>query len=188
MEMLFTYEALHSHPRTKPNVFVYWKLTEKNNHGNVEQYGKHLTTPFPICWPHGFGCELFGKTWEGMGCHICMNAYWWIGEIKDCEMILAQTMACTSDSMFAPSQWETVLLWNNVSRLLGASIESTLDSRIGISLSFTVQHWCHMATHILVSIVQMKACCLFGAKPWPEQYPLVKFKLNWNITITKNDG
>ena len=39
-------------------------------------------------------------------------------------------MWCRADSRFAPSQWETALLCNDVSHWLGASLESSLWCRV----------------------------------------------------------
>ena len=44
----------------------------------------------------------------------------------ECNVALNTRLYCRDDSRFAPSQWETPLLCNNVSHWLGASLESGL--------------------------------------------------------------
>ena len=49
-----------------------------------------------------------------------------------------------ADSMFAPSQWETALLCNNVSHWLGTSLESALDTCHQVSrreIKHVVENW-----------------------------------------------
>ena len=45
-----------------------------------------------------------------------------------CGIITKLNIKYRADSRFAPSQWEMVLLCNDVSHWLGASLESTLDA------------------------------------------------------------
>ena len=54
----------------------------------------------------GVYCKYCGDNWP---CYNATTLYW-----------------CSADSTFAPSQWETVLLCNNVSHWLGANLESVL--------------------------------------------------------------
>ena len=54
------------------------------------------------------------------------------------------------DHRFAPSQWETALLCNDVSHWLGASLESALYHKIQSSLA------------------KVMVCCVLGSKPLPE--------------------
>ena len=60
-----------------------------------------------------------------MGCWISIS---WRGEIKG----QFAWWHLRADTSFAPSQWETELLCNNVSHWLGASLKSTLTSKFAI--------------------------------------------------------
>ena len=80
-------------------------------------------------------------------------------------------MYCTyrADSWFAPSQWERVLLCNDVSHWLGANLESTL---------YTM--WCHYKTltSTFYKILTINAPCLHSViKLWASSASL-RYKSN----------
>ena len=59
-------------------------------------------------------------SWHGKALHIShYKILWWA--------TTGHQWICRADSRFVPSQWETVLLCNNVSHWLGANLESALD-------------------------------------------------------------
>ena len=83
-----------------------------------------------------------------------------------------------ADSRFAPSQWETALLCNDVSHWLGASLESALS---------IYKHWRDESL-----LVPVMASCLFGAKPLlqskltngqlePQEQTLKKFNHGYHV-------
>ena len=54
-------------------------------------------------------------------CYLLETSVWLLGTWVACLL-----GTCKADSMFAPSQWETALLCNDVPHWLGASLESAL--------------------------------------------------------------
>ena len=72
----------------------------------------------PISW-HNKSCSWLGiNTWRSINKHAAS----WYGS----EHVLR------ADSRFAPSQWETALLCNNISHWLSASLESVLCTQLAI--------------------------------------------------------
>ena len=57
--------------------------------------------------------------------HACSLCYCYAKKDID-VMPLVSAYVCRADSRFAPSQWETALLCNDVSHWLGANLESAL--------------------------------------------------------------
>ena len=73
-----------------------------------------------IAWK--FGKRLGGTATET---HAKFQSVWKLKNTDVPPSELCETI-CRADSRFKPSQWETVLLCNNVSYWLGASLESPL--------------------------------------------------------------
>ena len=74
-------------------------------------------------------CGPFGKDWNSQ----CFSHFDIIG-----KLYLLFVYSIGADSKFAPSQWETVLLCNDVSHWLGANLESGLQHCIYIVLTSIV--------------------------------------------------
>ena len=75
-----------------------------------------LVIPQGINTTHPIPCCLSKKSW-----HDSI----FIGSAR--RSMLKENIVVRADSRFAPSQWETALLCNNVSHWLGASLESALE-------------------------------------------------------------
>ena len=96
---------------------------------------------FPRYWPFVWGIHRSPVNsphkgqWRGalMFSLICARINAWVnseaGDLRRNHAhydVTAMWIMCRADSRFAPSQWETVLLGSDVSRWLGASLESAL--------------------------------------------------------------
>ena len=69
-----------------------------------------------------------------------------------------------ADSRFAPSQWETALLCNEVSHWLGASLDSAL-------VSWSAGHETTTIFHLNKTIICIILCCLFQVKGLYKRRP-----------------
>ena len=58
--------------------------------------------------------------------HLCARAGFLIADMVNISLCCVSPLRCRADTRFAPSQWETALLCNDVSHWLGASLESAL--------------------------------------------------------------
>ena len=61
-------------------------------------------------------------------------------------------------SRFAPSQWETSLLCNDVSHLLGASLESALNSPLSECMFLHLPSWMKVTTVVFINFTWVWTC------------------------------
>ena len=97
--------------------------------------------------------------------------------------------SCRADSRFAPSQWETALLCNDISHWLGASLESALvlDCRIMwwsvVKKMLTLLHWCNPRRDILANGSRaLQGCCING-----KTFPRLPWYLGLHTSETKKE-
>ena len=72
----------------------------------------------------GFATMSWLGHWWLYGFRLCFTGYF----RALCLSVLEQSPNHRADTRFAPSQWETVLLCNDATHCLGASLESALQS------------------------------------------------------------
>ena len=83
------------------------------------------------CWPRSLmPYDVTRPQWVNCSISLICSPKNFTGLILDTESLLSSVR---SDSQFASSQWETVLLCNKVSHWLGAILESTLSIYVMIS-------------------------------------------------------
>ena len=104
-----------------------WELRMKYNHslpmGNA--YVFHSSVYTDTVSADG-NCAIWANSCT---CHaLTYGSLWWWMIANDW---------CRADSKFVPSQWETALLYNDVSHWLGASLESALLMYLYVKL-----RWC----------------------------------------------
>ena len=83
------------------------------------------------CWLHCLGDVI-------CDCQLYLLRGLWVIDMRACllfDSLMAGEAYIRADSRFAPSQWETELLCNDISHCLGASLESALI------YAWTGHHW-----------------------------------------------
>ena len=93
-----------------------------------------------------------------------------------------------ADSRFAPSQWETALLCNDISHWLGTSLESALDDvmmRLDfINHNFNQQQWSEIENiNFLLNITFYMRICAFCLTSWHQNIFLVQM-ISWQGNVT----
>ena len=79
------------------------------------------------------------------------------------------------DSRFAPSQWETALLYNDVSHWLGANLESTLQSDKGMAWKGN-----KLLSKSIITL-HVEWCLDHDARTW-KRFEFILSSLEWSYT------
>ena len=126
------YSLFANHGRLKDqNITVCSKRQIQHSYGNTQFPSNIHTREFPVPFTK-WKTKMDSSSHNYVLLFSCLFCYtcW-----PDCACI------CMADSRFAPSQWETALLCNDVSHWLGASPESALY--ISRKPHYEPNHWPH---------------------------------------------
>ena len=102
-------------------------MSTKTCSTHITDYGSLINHPYKPQGPYGGGdhqlvleANHMTGTWQG---HDSKHVDTFVMTCFRCEKMILR-----ADSRFAPSQWETALLCNDISHWLGANLESVLDT------------------------------------------------------------